>query len=178
VLLLVAGNETTTNLIGSALLCFAEHPDVWARLRREPALLPQAIEEVLRYRSPVQSMFRTAAADVVLGEQTIPRGASVIAWIGAANRDAAQFPDPDRFDIDRQPNRHIAFGYGIHYCLGAPLARLETQIALRALLERFAEVRLAPGITLEPLPSMIVYGVRGLPIEFRRASAESVPAGA
>ena len=123
-------------------------------------------------------MFRIAAAEVTLGEQAIPKGASVIAWIGSANRDQAQFPEPDRFDIDRQPNRHIAFGYGIHYCLGAPLARLEAQIALEAMLKRFADVRLAPGITLEPLPSMIVYGVRSLPIEFSRTSAANGSAGA
>jgi cytochrome P450 len=169
-LLLVAGNETTTNLIGNALLCFTEHPEVWERLRGEPTLLPQAIEEVLRYRSPVQSMFRIAAKASEVGGQSIPAGAPVVAWIGSANRDEAQFADPDRFDVDRQPNRHIAFGYGIHYCLGAPLARLEARIALGAMLERFVDVRRVRGATLEVLPSTIVYGVRSLPIEFSRAS--------
>lgn len=168
-LLLVAGNETTTNLIGNALLCFAEQPETWERLRREPALLPQAIEEVLRHRSPVQSMFRVAAAPVEMAGQTIPKGAPVVVWIGSANRDEAQFPDSDRFDVDRQPNRHIAFGYGIHYCLGAPLARLEARIALGAMLRCFDTFRLQPGVALEALPSMIVYGVRSLPIEVSRS---------
>jgi cytochrome P450 len=165
-LLLVAGNETTTNLLGNALLCFAERPAVWDRLQATPALLPQAIEEVLRFRSPVQSMFRVATKQVVLHEQAIPAGASVVAWIGSANHDQAHFERPDEFDIDRQPNRHLAFGYGIHFCLGAPLARLEAKIALGALLERLGQIRLAPDVKLEPLQSPIVYGVRRLPLIF------------
>jgi cytochrome P450 len=165
-LLLVAGNETTTNLIGNAMMCFAERPEVWARLRADPALLPKAIEEVLRYRSPVQSMFRVTTAAAELAGQTIPARASVVAWIGSANHDERQFANPETFDVDRQPNRHIAFGQGIHYCLGAPLARLEARIALTALVERLGEFRLAPGAELEALPSMIVFGVRSLPIEF------------
>lgn len=170
-LLLVAGNETTTNLIGNALLCFSERPAAWERLRAEPDLLPQAIEEVLRYRSPVQSMFRVASAPATFGDQIIPTGAPVVAWIGSANHDEDQFADPERFDIDRKPSRHIAFGYGIHYCLGAPLARLEARIALAAMLRRFEAVRLSPGAVLEALPSMIVYGVRSLPLEVARAAA-------
>jgi cytochrome P450 len=170
-LLLVAGNETTTNLIGNALLCFVDRPEVWARLRAAPALLPQAIEEVLRYRSPVQSMFRVTTAQVSIRDQVIPAGASVVAWIGSANHDEAQFPDPEQFDVERQPNRHIAFGYGIHYCLGAPLARLEAKIALTAMLERWGDIRRSPDVALEALPSTIVYGVRSLPISFERAGA-------
>ncbi len=169
VLLLVAGNETTTNLIGNALLCFTEHPEAWARLRAEPELLPQAIEEVLRYRSPVQSMFRVATTDVNLSGQIVPAGARMVAWLGSANHDDAQFPDAERFDIDRAPNKHLAFGHGIHYCLGAPLARLEAKIALGGMLERFRTVARVPGVELERLPSLIVYGVRSLPIIFTRA---------
>jgi cytochrome P450 len=169
VLLLVAGNETTTNLLGNAMLCFTGKPDAWQRLRVDPALLPGAIEEVLRYLSPVQSMYRVAAHDVELGGQRIPANARVLAWIGSANRDEAQFSTPDEFDIMRSPNRHIAFGYGIHYCLGAPLARLESKIALTAMLERFATVSRAPDAELEPLPSTIVYGVHNLPITFERS---------
>jgi cytochrome P450 len=168
-LLLVAGNETTTNLIGNALLTFAEQPDVWPRLRAHPELIPQAIEEVLRYRSPVQSMFRVVTTDTEIHGQSLRAGSFMVAWIGSANHDAAQFPDPEHFDIDRSPNRHIAFGHGIHYCLGAPLARLEAKIALTAMLERFETVSLAPGVTLERQPSTIVFGVRNLPITFTRA---------
>jgi cytochrome P450 len=163
-LLLVAGNETTTNLLGNALLCLAERPAVWERLQSTPDLLPQAIEEVLRFRSPVQSMFRVTTQPARLRDQDIPAGASVVAWIGSANHDEARFERADEFDIDRQPNRHLAFGYGIHFCLGAPLARLEARIALRAMLERVGRLRLAPNVVLEPLQSPIVYGVRHLPV--------------
>lgn len=163
-LLLVAGNETTTNLIGNALLCFAERPELWARLRAEPALVPQAIEEVIRFRSPVQAMFRVTTQAVELGGRRIPAHAGVVAYIGSGNHDEARFVEPDRFDLDRQPNRHLGFGHGIHYCLGAPLARLEGRIALTALLERVSAVRRADDAPLEALPSPIVYGVRRLPL--------------
>jgi cytochrome P450 len=165
VLLLVAGNETTTNLIGNAILCFDEHPLEWQRLRSQPeALLGSAVEEVLRYRSPVQSMYRTTTATVEFSSVVIPAGEPVIAWIGSANRDARQFPDPDRFDIQRSPNRHLAFGHGIHFCLGAPLARLEARIALGELCKRFAKISRIREVPLEPQPSTIVYGVKHLPI--------------
>jgi len=172
-LLLVAGNETTTNLLGNAILCFDEHPEQVERLRAEapagPALLESAIEEVLRYRSPVQAMFRRCVSDTAFGEQTIKAGASLLAMIGSANRDEAQFPNANRFDIARAPNRHVAFGHGIHYCLGAPLARLEAKIALAAMLERFADFKRQPNVTVEPVSSFIVYGVKNLPITFKRA---------
>jgi cytochrome P450 len=168
-LLLVAGNETTTNLLGNALMTFTGLPEVWERLRREPALVPEAIEEVLRYRSPVQSMFRVTKAPVELSGQQVPAGARVVAWIGSANHDEAQFTDPEHFMLGRSPNRHLAFGNGIHYCLGAPLARLEAKIALTAMLQRFRTVERIPGAPLERLPSMILYGVRSLPIKFTLA---------
>jgi cytochrome P450 len=165
VLLLVAGNETTTNLIGNAILCFDEHPECWDQIRSQPAaLIPGAVEEVLRYRSPVQSMYRTTTAPVEMNDRIIPAGAPLVAWIGAANRDGRQFPDPDRFDIERSPNRHLAFGHGIHFCLGAPLARLEARIALEALLQRFNRISRIREIPLEPQPSTIVYGVKHLPL--------------
>lgn len=166
VLLLVAGNETTTNLIGNALYTFTEHPEVWERMRANSDLVAPAIEEALRYRSPVQSMFRVAARDTELGGQKIREGDRLIAWIGSANHDESQFEDPEKFDIDRTGGKHIAFGYGIHYCLGAPLARLEARIALEGMLKRFGSVELMPGVHLERLPSQIVYGVRSLPITF------------
>ncbi|MBA2396358.1 MAG: cytochrome P450 [Ktedonobacteraceae bacterium] len=167
ILLLVAGNETTTNLIGNALLCFDEYPETMDQLRAEPDLLPTAIEEVLRYRSPVQLMYRHAVSDVELGDHTIRAGQMIMAQIGSANRDEAQFPNADTFDIRRTPNRHIAFGHGIHFCLGAPLARLEAKIALALLLERFQDIQRVGDIPLETTGSDIVYGVKHLPITFR-----------
>lgn len=168
ILLLVAGNETTTNLIGNALLCLDEQPDIMEQLYAEPDLIPGAIEEVLRYRSPVQLTGRIALADTVLGNQHIQAGQRVVATIGSANRDEAQFPDPDRFDIRRSPNRHLAFGHGIHFCLGAPLARLETKIALTLLLERFQDIRRVPQMPLEPGESILMHGVKHLPVTFRQ----------
>ncbi|WP_427007863.1 cytochrome P450 [Pseudarthrobacter sp. H2] len=163
-LLLVAGNETTTNLIGNAVLSFTERPGAIERLSAEPALLPHAIEEVLRYRSPVQSMYRVAAVDTTLGGRQIPAGSPFVAWIGSANRDAAHFPDPDAFDIGRSPNHHLAFGQGIHFCLGAPLARLEARIALQAVISRLPGLALAPGTRLERMDSTIIYGLKQLPV--------------
>jgi cytochrome P450 len=168
-LILVAGNETTTNLIGNAVLTFAEHPGVWERLRQQPELLPSAIEEVLRYRSPVQSMFRVTKEEATLAGATIPANQPLVAWIGSANHDEDQFPEPDKFDIERKPNKHLAFGHGIHYCLGAPLARLEASIALRSMLERFSSIELAPDVRLERIPSILIYGLRCLPITFTKA---------
>jgi cytochrome P450 len=168
ILLLIAGNETTTNLIGNALWTFDEHPDVLDELHADPSLLPGALEEVLRYRSPVQSMFRVTKQPITLSGQTIPADAWMIAWIGAANRDPAQFPDPDTFTITRAPNRHLAFGYGIHFCLGAPLARLEARVALEALLARFMQIRRDRSVALDPLGGTIVFGVHHLPMTFAR----------
>lgn len=168
-LLLVAGNETTTNLIGNAVLCFTEVPGTIDRLLQEPALLPQAIEEVLRFRSPVQSMYRVSVADTTLGGVEIPAGAPVVAWIGSANRDERQFEHPAQFDVDRGQIRHLAFGHGIHFCLGAPLARLEARIALEATLSRLPGLALAPGSPLERMDSTIVYGVKSLPVSWNAA---------
>ncbi len=169
VLLLVAGNETTTNLIGSALLCFLEDsPGTIEELAAQPDLLPGAIEEVLRFRSPVQCMFRVTAQPTELAGQQLQPGQSVLAWIGSANRDEAVFDNPDRFDIRRSPNKHIAFGHGPHFCLGAPLARLEARIVLEAVLRRLRNLRRVPDAPLEPQDSFIVYGVKALPMTFDR----------
>ncbi|MDQ0756597.1 cytochrome P450 [Arthrobacter sp. B3I4] len=168
-LLLVAGNETTTNLIGNAVLCFTEKPGTIERLLRQPALLPGAIEEVLRFRSPVQSMYRVTVADTVLGGTRIPAGAPLVAWIGSANRDERQFERPDEFDADRGQNRHLAFGHGVHFCLGAPLARLEARTALEAILSRLPGLDLVPGTELERMDSTIVYGVKALPVNWQAA---------
>lgn len=169
VLLLVAGNETTTNLLGNAILCFDEHPDVYERLRAQPDLIPGAIEEVLRYRSPVQSMYRVATGETSLGSIVTRPGQPVIAWIGSANRDEARFPNAHIFDIERAPNRHLAFGHGIHFCLGAPLARLEARLALEAMTTRFRDIRCVPDAPIRWMESSIVYGVKTLPITFTAA---------
>lgn len=163
-LLLLAGNETTTNLLGNALFCFSEYPETWERLQQQPALLPLAIEEVLRYRPPVQGMERYTTVETELAGQTIPAGQLVVAWIGSANRDETQFDQPDEFIIDRDPNPHLAFGNGIHFCLGAPLARLEGKIALSAVLERLPNLRVDPKAEVAFLPSISIHGVESLPV--------------
>jgi cytochrome P450 len=165
-LLLVAGNETTTNLIGNAMMTLVDHPEDWDYLRSNLDLVPQALEEVLRYRSPVQSMFRVTKKEAEIGGKVIPPGQVVMAWIGSANHDEGQFDDPECFDIRREPNRHLAFGYGIHFCLGSPLARLEGKIALTEMLQRFKAVRKVSLEIPQRLPSLIVYGVKSFPIEF------------
>jgi cytochrome P450 len=162
--LLVGGNETTTNLLGNALLCFHEYPDAFEQLKREPQLLPLAIEEVLRYRSSIQGMERFTKVETQLAGQTIPAGQLVMVWLGSANRDQAQFDRPDEFVIDRAPNPHLAFGNGIHFCLGAPLARLEGKIVLNAVLERLPHLRIDPNATLEFIPSTAIHGVKSLPV--------------
>jgi cytochrome P450 len=163
-LLLLAGNETTTNLLGNALLCFNEYPEAWERLKQQPQLLPLAIEEVLRYRSPIQGVDRFTTVETQLGGQKIPAGQMVLAWMGSANRDETQFNRPDEFFIERDPNPHLSFGNGIHFCLGAPLARLEGKIALNAVLERLQNLRIDPNATVEFLPSLGFHGARSLPV--------------
>ena len=165
-LLLLAGSETTTNLINNAILCFAEFPDQLARLRQSPELLPSAIEEVLRYRSPLQWMLRVATRDLELHGQAIPKGKVVLPMMGAANRDPKVFPDANRFDIARDPNPHIAFGHGIHFCLGSALARVEAGIGLSDLLRRIENVQLATTEPWEPRRGLHVHGPSRLPIRF------------
>jgi cytochrome P450 len=136
-LLLVAGNETTTNLIGNMMLALLEHPEQLAQVRADPSLIPRAVEETLRYDGPVQGLPRQATEDVELAGTTIPAGALVFPLFASANRDETKFPDPDRFDITRNTDGHLAFGFGIHYCLGAELARLEARITFEELFRRF-----------------------------------------
>jgi cytochrome P450 len=165
VLIFIAGHETTVNLIGNGLLALLQNPDELEKLRENHALLPGAVEELLRYDSPVQRTARVTKEDVELGGKTIPRHSLVVAAIGAANRDPARFPDPDRLDITRRDKDHIAFGYGIHFCLGAPLARIEAQIALGALLARMPRLALAAG-TLEWRESSTLRGLKALQVTF------------
>jgi cytochrome P450 len=140
--LLVAGNETTTGLIGNLFFELAKRPDDWQRLRENPALIPSAVEESLRYDGPNQGLFRHTTRDVTLHGVTIPANTKVLVLFGAAGHDARVFPEPERFDIAREPNRHLAFGAGIHHCLGASLGRLEANVALRVALERIERLTL------------------------------------
>jgi cytochrome P450 len=160
-LLLLAGSETTTNLIGNALICLLDNPDQRDLLRARPELLPSAIEETLRFRSSLQFVFRQALREVELHGQRIPEGQLVLACLGSANRDPNVFKDPDRFDITRDPNPHIAFGHGIHFCLGAALGRLEARIALRQFLDRFPDFAYADEKWI-PRPTFHVHGPASL----------------
>ena len=168
-LLLLAGSETTTNLINNAVLCLTAHPEQMEVLLSDMSLLPSAIEEVLRYRSPFQWMFRLTTRDVELRGQTVPRGQLVLAMMGSANHDPEHFPEPARFDVRRQPNAHLAFGHGNHFCLGAPLARLEARVALTELLQRCKGIRLCDADAWEPRKGLHVHGPARLPIRFEPA---------
>jgi hypothetical protein len=157
-LLLVAGHETTTNLIGNGLLALLRYQDQWRLLREDRTLIPAAVEELLRFDSPVQLTVRIATEPLDLDGKHIRPGDQIIVLLGAANRDPAQFSDPDRLLITREEKRHLAFGHGIHFCLGAPLARLEMQVTLSALLERFPQLHLTP----EPVVRRQTMVLRGL----------------
>jgi len=168
-LLLIAGFETTANLLGNTLNLLLTHADALARVRADAQLLPSAIEEALRYHTPFQFFARKATRDVTVGGQPIRAGQMVLTINASGNRDEAAFPDADRFDVARSPNRHLSFGHGIHYCLGAGLGRLEARIAIAGLLERFADLRLDDERPAEPLPSVVLFGVRSLPVQFSPA---------
>lgn len=165
ILLLIAGHETTVNLIGNGMLALLRHPDQLRLLRERPDLIGTAVEELLRYDGPVQRTARIPSADVTFGGRTIKAGEMVMPFIGAADRDPVQFPDPDRLDITRVDNRHIAFGWGIHFCLGAPLARVEGQIAINTLVQRLPKLALA---TDQPAhrQSLTLRGLTSLPVSF------------
>jgi cytochrome P450 len=147
-LLLAAGNVTTTDLIGNGVWCLLRHPDQLQQLHDDPSLIANAVEEILRFESPVVQTARIPMADVTIGGCPMRRGESVLAFLAAANRDPERYPEPDRFDITRNDVHHHSFGGGAHFCLGAPLARLEAQLAITALVERFPNLRLA-GDALE-----------------------------
>ena len=157
ILLLIAGNETTTNLIGNAVNALLDHPEQLARVAADPALVPDWIEETLRFDPPVQQVFRTALEDVELAGVRIPKGATVVAMLASANRDERRFPDGERFDVSRRPQGHLGFGFGKHFCLGASLARLEARAALEALAPRLASLR---KLEAEP-PRVESFLVRG-----------------
>jgi cytochrome P450 len=167
ILLLIAGHETTVNLIGNGTLALLRAPDQRKRLQDDPSLLPSAIEELLRFDSPVQLTVRTAAEDITLPSTTLSKGKSALLLLGAANRDPEQFADPDRLDVGRADNRHLAFGMGVHFCLGAPLARMEGQIAVGDMFRRFPQMRLldeAPPYK----PNFTLRGLASLPVSLSR----------
>ena len=165
ILLLAAGNETTTNLIGNGMLALLRHPEQLEKLRDQPSLTESAIEEFLRYDGPVQSTARVATEQLEIRGKTIEEAQLVIALLGAANHDPEQFPNPDELDIARQPNQHIAFGQGIHFCIGSALARMEGQIAFETLLRRMPNPRLESE-EIEWGGTFILRGLKRLPIAF------------
>ena len=166
VLLLVAGYETTVHLIGSGALTLMQHPEQRRRMQNNPELAASAVEEILRYMSPVEfSTPRLAMENVTIGSVTIPRNELIAVSLGSANHDASQFPDPETFDVARDPNKHVAFGAGAHFCLGAALARLEGEIALTTLFSRFPDLRLAvPPDSLRWRRSLALRGLAELPV--------------
>lgn len=168
-LLIVAGNETVRNMLGSAILCFDEYPDAMEQVRADLTLLPGAIEEVLRWLPPVQMAPRIAAIDTIVDGQEVSMGQWLMPWIISANRDETQFPTANVFDVRRTPNRHLAFGHGVHFCFGAALARLEGKIALKIMLERFSDIKRVRTVPLEPVASSLICGVKHLPITFKQA---------
>ena len=176
-LLLVAGHETTVNLIGSGMLALLEHPDQMEKLRRDPALIKPAVEELLRFTSPVElATERYTSEDVTIGAVTIPRGAMVYVAIASANRDGRHFTNPDVLDITREPNKHLSFGLAAHFCLGAPLARLEGQLAINTLLRRLPDLGLtmAPG-QLRWRRGLLLRGLEALPVAFGRNGSKGEP---
>ena len=161
----VAGHETTTNLIGNGMLALLQHPEEMRLLRENPALINGAVEEMLRYEPSVPRGWRIVKQNVTLRGQHIPQGALIFPILAAANRDPAQFPDPDRFDIQREGNKHIAFGYGIHFCLGAPLARLEGAVVINTILQRLPEITLVTD-TLNWRHDIAIRSLDALPVNF------------
>jgi cytochrome P450 len=165
ILLLVAGHETTVNLIGNGVLALLRHPDQAAQWRADPSLTKNAVDEILRYDPPVQLTGRIAMADLEIGGHAIAKGEQAVLLIGSANRDPDQFEQPDRLDLDRTDPRHLSFGFGIHHCLGAPLARLEGQVALEAFVTRFPGAQLTTD-TQEYKENVVLRGLASLPVMF------------
>jgi cytochrome P450 len=167
-LLLVAGNETTTNLICNGAAALLAHPYEAQKVREHPELIPSAVEECLRYDSPIQAFYRTTTRDVEVRGVTIPKDSKVMMMYGSANRDPEQFESPEDFRVDREPNDHLAFGMGIHYCLGAPLARLEARLVYEEFIKRFNNVRVDPEGTVERIDNPLFRGLKSFPLLFDR----------
>jgi cytochrome P450 len=165
ILLMIAGNETTTNLLGNLINRIADEPNNWAALREDPSLVEGAIEESLRVDSPAQMVIRRATEDVAIGGVTIPAGERVMTYLASANRDPSKWEDPANFELARERERHVAFGHGVHTCIGAPLARMEAKAAMGALVARFSSLARGrdPG---KRLPGGLLFGFRSLPVVF------------
>jgi cytochrome P450 len=161
-LLLNAGHEATVNVVGNGVTALLAHPEQLAAVRADGALVPSAVEELIRYDSPLQLFERTALSETAIGAVVVGQGQKIAALLGAANRDPAVFPNADRFDVTRADNPHLGFGAGIHFCVGAPLARVELQTSLRTLLRRFPD--LALHSVPQRRPEFVIRGVRSLPI--------------
>jgi cytochrome P450 len=168
-LLLLAGHITTTATLGNSLVTFQDNPAAVAEVRANPALLPAAIEEVLRVRTPFPRLARLTTVDTEVGGVHLPAGQIVIPWLTAANRDERVFTDPHRFDIHRKPNPHLTFGHGIHFCLGAPLARLEARVALQLLLQRYRDIQVPEDEQVEHRSPWTMVAVTRLPLAVRAA---------
>ena len=173
ILLVFAGHLSAVQLTSDGMLSLLKHTGEQSKLAAHPQLIGSAIEEMLRYESPLQVINRVALEDVDINGKTIRKGQMILISLPAANRDPEQFADPNRFDITRADNRHIAFGYAIHYCAGAPLARLEGQIAIATVLGRFHHLQLAAD-RLERAPSLIVRGLKKLPVHFESSTRNQV----
>jgi cytochrome P450 len=165
ILLLLGGSETTTNLLGNIIVTLLAQPADLAKVQRDPSLIPQLIEEGLRYHSPVQALFRQTTQAVEIAGTTIPANATVMPLLASANRDVRKFPDPERFDLTRNADGHVALGHGVHFCLGAPLARLEAKVALEALLQQLPPLR-AAAQPVTWIDSFFVRGPKRLPLAF------------
>jgi cytochrome P450 len=168
-LLLIAGHITTTATLGNAVLAFSDEPEAAAAVRADPALLPAAIEEVLRLRTPFPRLARLTTTEAWVGDARIPAGQVVLPWLAAANRDGRVFAEPQRFDLHRRPNPHLTFGHGVHFCLGAPLARLEARVALRLLFERYRDIEVAADEPVEHRNPWTMVAVTRLPLVVRPA---------
>lgn len=168
-LVLIAGNETTTNLIGNMLGILVDRPDLWQQLRADRSLVDTVIEETLRFESPFQRLSRMTTRDTELSGVSLPQGSLVTLYYGAANRDPAEFPNPDEFRLDRDLRNHVAFGAGIHYCLGAPLARAEASITLNTLLDRYLLIERGSSPALRQTASLMVFGYQQLPLTLQRS---------
>lgn len=166
ILLLAAGQDTTKNLISNFMLTLSDLPEDYAQLARDPSLIPTAIEELLRYFPPAWFVVRQTTTEVELHGVHIPANHMVMPWLASANRDAAQFPNPDHFDIRREPNRHLAFGHGIHFCVGAPLARLEAKVVLPMMLEQLQDFQVVKDTPINIRPGLVL-AITNLPATFK-----------
>ncbi|ATL25667.1 putative cytochrome P450 hydroxylase [Streptomyces formicae] len=171
--MLLAGHNTTTMLLANLVVCLDENPASAAAIREDRGLIPSAIEEVFRYRGPLPRALRLATEDCRIGEHAVSAGAPVVVWTASANWDESQFADPDRFDIRRTSNRHLGFGHGMHFCLGAPLARVVAETAMSLLLDRCSSITVSPGVPLEYSAPRVNLAPAKLPVQIRWAGSTS-----